>query len=518
MSEIEACLRRLHAALGPRAGRLALEMGLDEANVTELASANHDWSLWARDKQLPPPGDWKAWGFLTGRSWGKTVTISSFVNAEVEAGRARMIGLAAQNEATCVDVQVLGPSGLVATSPPWCKAEWHAAALQVSWPNGARAFVRSPEAPSNIRGLDLDLAWLSEIQSWPVVNGQETLMNFAAATRQPGCRLLWDGTPKSRHPLVKALLAEAEAHPGIYRITRGKMDENAGNLDAGYVARMRAKYGGTQQGREEIDGEMLSEAENALFRAPWIDLNRRPLPALARRAIGVDPATAGPGRGRDMTGIVEAGLGVDGRLYVIRDDSAKFDLPETWGELLIDHYFAHGVDIVAVECNAGGAFVSSVIRSAGRSRGVKIEQVKRGEPCPPRRRDTVFVREVFARPGQGKDERAAPLSIAYQKNLVCHAQGSSLRELEDQMLSWDPAQKNDSPDRLDALVWCASELLDLTGTAGPDPRSAFVGLERVTAALVSATPTTRTVSGNSIVSFGNSMSHLMGFGGGERIP
>ena len=32
----------------------------------------HDWPLWARPEQLPPPGDWTTWLFMGGRGAGKT--------------------------------------------------------------------------------------------------------------------------------------------------------------------------------------------------------------------------------------------------------------------------------------------------------------------------------------------------------------------------------------------------------------------------------------------------------------
>jgi phage terminase large subunit-like protein len=32
----------------------------------------HDWTLWARDDQAPPPGNWIIWLILAGRGAGKT--------------------------------------------------------------------------------------------------------------------------------------------------------------------------------------------------------------------------------------------------------------------------------------------------------------------------------------------------------------------------------------------------------------------------------------------------------------
>ena len=118
-------------------------------SVVERAYVAADWSYWARAKQLPPHGAWRPWGFLTGRGTGKTRAVSSYVNAEVQAGRVGMICLAAQDEQSAVDLQITGPSGLIATAPPWNKPEWEASALQLVWPNGARVVITV--TPSKLR-------------------------------------------------------------------------------------------------------------------------------------------------------------------------------------------------------------------------------------------------------------------------------------------------------------------------------------------------------------------------------
>ena len=76
-----------------------------------------------------------------------------------------------------------GPSGLLATAPPWSKPVWEATAKQLVWPSGARAYVLTPEAPGNIRGVDYHLSWLSEIQSWPAATREEAFSNFMLTTR-----------------------------------------------------------------------------------------------------------------------------------------------------------------------------------------------------------------------------------------------------------------------------------------------------------------------------------------------
>ena len=99
---------RLVAALGRPAAHRALDVALSKFTVVELASLAATWEFWARPKQLAPIGDWRSWGFLTARAFGKTFAIAHFINTEVQAGRAKCIGLAAQNETKTIAVQVAG--------------------------------------------------------------------------------------------------------------------------------------------------------------------------------------------------------------------------------------------------------------------------------------------------------------------------------------------------------------------------------------------------------------------------
>ena len=45
---------------------------MEEASLDELRLMQDEWLLWARDKQLPPQGDWRIWLLLAGRGFGKT--------------------------------------------------------------------------------------------------------------------------------------------------------------------------------------------------------------------------------------------------------------------------------------------------------------------------------------------------------------------------------------------------------------------------------------------------------------
>ena len=56
----------------PRMGDATRAAFLSLLSRDELDRSRWHWSLWARNEQLPPPGDWRCWLILAGRAFGKT--------------------------------------------------------------------------------------------------------------------------------------------------------------------------------------------------------------------------------------------------------------------------------------------------------------------------------------------------------------------------------------------------------------------------------------------------------------
>ena len=445
----------------------------DQLPIVEQAAIAADWSFWARSKQMPPVTRWLTWGFLTGRGFGKTVAIAHYLVGEIEAGRVRRLCLLAQDEQSAIDIQVLGPSGIIAVSPPWFRPTWESSALRIVWPNGVEAYVRTPEVPGKIRGLEYSHTWASELQSWPKSTREEAWHNgVEVSTRLDPCQIVWDSTPKKRHPILKMLLAQAEAAPERHVVVRGSMRENASNLGDGYVDEIERKFLGTSRWREEGLGEMLDDADGALWRQAWIDANRRDMPAkILRRVVSIDPAVSDR-PGSDNTGIIEAALGDDGRGYVLLDESGKYK-PEQWAKIVLDIYQRNACDLIIAETNKGGALVSQNVRAAAKERGLEVVVLERGQRCPPKQPGKVFIKEVYAR-GE-KADRAEPVATAYERNRVSHVRGCNLSSLEDTLTAWEPAPHADSPGDLDALVHALVDLLGL-GKEQPDLRKGFDGL------------------------------------------
>lgn len=458
----------------------AIDAVFHKLTTVEGAALAHDWAgLWARPKQLPPLTEaWRRWGFLTGRGLGKTSAISHWINEEAYAGRAMLICLLAQDEQSSIDIQVLGPTGLIATAHPDFRPVWEASAKQLVWPNGARAYVRTPEVPGKIRGLEYQVAWASEVQSWPVATREEAFDNVEISTRLGYARIIWDATPKRRHPILRRLVADAEQNPERYVLVRGTTHENEANLGEGYVEELQRKFGGTTRGREELLGELLDECATALVRQAWINNARRPLPdRIARRVISIDPAVTNR-KGSDTTGIIDFGVGVDGQGLVLGDRSGKHDVGK-WADIVLDLYVDGKADLVLAETNKGGQLVVQNLRATATSRNLAVVVVGKDER-PRHTHSIVYVKEVYAR--GAKEDRAEPVGTAYERGRISHVIGVDLASLEDTLTTWEPAPNADSPGDLDALAHAAIELLGLNANA-PGGKAGFVGITDMSRAL-----------------------------------
>jgi phage terminase large subunit-like protein len=473
-SEARQLVESLVRRLGPVGARRYVDTCLASCTRVELASLAMRWSFWARPKQLPPSGRWRSWGYLTGRGFGKTLSVSNLINHGVHDGRYRLIGLCAQDEDASVEIQVEGPSGLIATAPPWFRPEWHSSDLELVWPNGAKAYVKTPESPGKIRGLEYDLSWLTEIQSWPRYKMHEAYSNFELSTRTGPAQLVWDATPKRGHPILKDLIARAEQDPERHHIVRGTTHENSANLAEGYVEELERRYGGTSKGREELLGEMLDESENALFSQTWIERSRRHAPdSYKRRVIGVDAAVT-KRAGNDRTGIIDCGLGHDDQAYIIGDLSGRY-APAQWAKVVVDRYVYGRCDCVVVETNKGGDLIAQNLRAYAATRGIHVVVLGKHE-IPRHDPTTIYIREVHAR--GAKEDRAQPLATAYERGRVSHVNGVDLSDFEETITTWEPSPGHRSPDALDAAVHGVGELLGF-GANAVDNKAGFVGLDQI---------------------------------------
>jgi predicted phage terminase large subunit-like protein len=394
----------------------------------EARAAGDHYFPQARPTQLPPEGDWRTWLIMSGRGFGKTRTGAEWIVDEALEVRGSY-AVAAPDFGDGRDICIEGESGVLEVlrrRRPDMHLErvWNRSLGELTLPNGSRLKVVSAEKPDGFRGWNFAGAWCDELAAWPRADAWTQLR---LANRLGRARTLVTTTPRPVK-LVKDLVAREGA--GVH-ITRGGTYENAANLSDEYLEEIERTYAGTRIGRQELYGELLLDTPGALWTLAMIDPHRvADVPPLQRIVVAIDPAVTS-GDDADMTGLVVAGLGYDGHLYVIADRTLRAS-PERWAQAAVDLFDEYEADRIVAEVNNGGDLVESVLRAI--------------DPNVP-------VRSVHA--SRGKRVRAEPVAALYEQGRVHHA--GALADLEDQLTGWTP-ESGTSPDRLDALVWAITDL------------------------------------------------------------
>ncbi len=390
-----------------------------------------DWPYWARDKQLPPPGDWRTWLLLAGRGFGKTRSGAEAVRAAVAAGRKR-IALVAPTAADVRDVMVEGESGILSIGLPSERPRYEPSKRRLTWPDGAVATTYSADEPERLRGPQHDFAWCDEIASWRYPEAWDMLMFGLRLGADP--RVVVTTTPKPIK-IIRELITDPTTV-----ITRGSSYENRANLADAFFAQIVRKYEGTRLGRQELNAEILDDVPGALWSRALLEETRwpvhKPVPDLIRIAVAIDPA-ASSGEEADETGIVVAGKDADGHGYVLADQSGRYP-PTDWARTAIGLYRQYKADRIVAEVNNGGDMVEATIRMV--------------DP-------NISYMKVHA--SRGKVIRAEPVAALYEQRRIHHV--GAFPTLEDQQCAFttdfDRKAAGFSPDRVDALVWALSDLL-----------------------------------------------------------
>lgn len=196
-----------------------------------------------------------------------------------------------------------------------------------------------------------------------------------------------------------------------------------------------------EQARKDLPArvfKMLYEAEyagieGALWTWDTIDECRiRTHPDLVRVAVAIDPAVTST-KESDETGIIVGGMDINREFYILEDLSGVFT-PAAWASRAIAAYERWKADRIVAETNNGGDLVETVIRNISR--------------------DISYAKVSASR---GKIRRAEPIEALYEQKRVHHV--GSFPKLEDQMTTYTGDPKEPSPDRMDALVWVITWLL-----------------------------------------------------------
>jgi len=430
-----------------------LESLLLQLNPSKAEELMYNWPFWARPQQMPPEGDWNTWFINAGRGFGKTRAGVEWVRSKVKQGHKRIAAVASTN--SDIDrVMINGESGFLARC--WSgdktdkgiligKPQWSPTKRLLLWENGAYVQFFSAEEPERLRGPQFSAAWCDETAAWNRDRDTWDMLQFCLRLgKHP--QICVTTTPKPTK-LVRDILKNPKTV-----VTYGSTFDNSANLASTYLEAVKSQYDGTRLGRQELYAEILDEASGALWNRQTlveceIDVDN-PVEfaeTLARVVVSVDPAVSSNAES-DMTGIVVAGMDINGVCYVLQDATDRYT-PEGWAAKAIELYHLYGADRIVAERNQGGEMVRYTFKTVDETIPIKLVHASRGK---------------FA--------RAEPVSSLYERGRVKHVKG--LDALEDQLVQWEPLGNIGSPDRLDAMVWAITELA-LKGIAKPELNLAY---------------------------------------------
>jgi len=435
---------------------------LRTARTPDIQAAGLHFPWFAHPGQTEPPGDWTAWVLMAGRGFGKTRAGAEWLAGLVrEAGGRSPIGepfriaLVAATLDEARRIMVEGASGLLAVAPDLVE-EWapHRRLLRLA---GAELTLFSGASPEALRGPEHHLAWCDELAKWKAPGDSWDMLRLGLRLGDRP-RVLVTTTPRPG-PALRRILAE----PGTV-LTNGPTDANP-HLPPAFKDGVRALYAGTRLGRQELEGELLTDNPGALWTVELLERCRaypprdgegdRPpkadggggaapgaepppfRPAFVQTVIGVDPPAA------DGTcGIIACARDETGHAHVLADHSVSARSPEAWARAVANAARLHGTPhdpaLVVAEANQGGRMVEAVLRTA--------------DP-------DLRLRLVHAT--AGKAQRAEPVAHLFEAGRVTmHAR---FPELEAQLCGLIGGGGYEgpgaSPDRADAMVWALTELM-----------------------------------------------------------
>jgi len=216
-----------------------------------------------------------------------------------------------------------------------------------------------------------------------------------------------------------------------YQAVHISPDDNVENLSADFLETLKNLTGAKR--KRFYEGAYQDEIQGALWTEAMINDSRGKAPELIKIAVAIDPATTNTAES-DETGIIVAGKCAKGEYYVL-DDLTGFYSPNGWAGKAISAYKKFRGDRIIGEANNGGDMIEAIIRN--------------NDPELP-------YSKVWA--SRGKITRAEPVAALYESNKVHHTK--EFTDLEYEMTNYTGEAGEQSPNRMDALVWAITYLMD----------------------------------------------------------
>ncbi len=358
---------------------------------------------------------------------------------------------------------------------PQIAIQWRNTDYYLELENGSQIWLGGlddKDRTEKILGMEFLTVFLNEASQ--ISYEAYTILKTRLAQKVDGARpmLFVDANPPSKkHWLYKVFCEKLEPETNTdlqaerYEWLKMNPDQNSANISADYLETLNSLP--MRKRKRFRDGEFADDSEGALWTDDLINATRLrrladgTLPiALRRIVVAIDPAVSSKDTS-DETGIIVAGIGFNDHLYVL-DDKSDIYTPTEWARRAVALYQQYRADRIIAEVNNGGDLVETMLRGVDASVSYKAVHATRD-----------------------KLTRAEPIAAIYEQGKAHHI--DQLLELELEMTSWEAKRAERSPNRIDALVWAATELCLTEGHIAGRARfgfrkredSGFLGVKKV---------------------------------------
>lgn len=330
---------------------------------------------------------------------------------------------------------------------PDIKVTWRNTDYYLELENGSQVWLAGlddKDRTEKILGMEFLTVFLNEASqiSYEAYTTLKTRLAQKIADAKP--QLFVDANPPSKkHWMYQVFFQfnEPETNTGLTESRYAKLlmnpKDNSRNINKEYMATLDSLP--LRKRKRFRDGEFADDSDCALWTDDLINATRLrrladgTLPIeLKRIVVAIDPAVSSKDTS-DETGIIVAGLGHNDHLYVLEDKTDHYPGPTDWARRAVALYQHYRADRIIGEVNNGGDLIENVLRSVNPGISYKAVHATRD-----------------------KLTRAEPIAAIYEQGKAHHI--DQLLDLELEMTSWEAKKGEKSPNRIDALVWAATEL------------------------------------------------------------
>ena len=404
------------------------------------------WIFHARPTQIPIEGNWVYHVYLAGRGVGKsTAAVQWLITMALKYAGCR---IAIVTNTPDEGWKYLVEQTLKVVIPSWIDIKYNKNDKTITFPNGSIGILHSAHNPEKLRGARHHFAVCDELCKWK--DASTVFSQVKLTCTLPGkkwgipdlCNRYFISTTPVPSKMLTEILADEDAV-----IMRETTFDNAEFIPSSSLKTLIKDNCGSSFGRQELLGEVLDMSGYSVFSMKDIDksrVNSVKRSDLEKIVVGVDPQAAKTMDDRDNpneTGVIVAGIDAEGRYYVLEDFSIN-GTPDEWVKAVQKAHDKWDADYIVAEKSHGFDMVINSFQG-------HLDH-------------DVGIKYVVAT--KGKVERATPVAMLYQQGRVSHL--GFLDTLEAQQCSWSGGKNENSPDRVDALVWAIHELMLNNGYKG----------------------------------------------------